>query len=183
MDNQFGSNKYSGTIKLFSKQKLAKISKGSQLWNAVLELHGHAPIEIREKEARRRLKIYEKSRTVSLGPEKAIDPLDSLPKPKRKALLKKKDSFYMTWEWKAARYEALKRYGPKCMLCGVTSADARICVDHIKPRSKYPLLALDVTNLQVLCDSCNRGKSNIHEDDWRNPLDQMFRDKMQDENA
>ena len=45
-------------------------------------------------------------------------------------------------------------------------------VDHIKPRSTHPHLSLDESNLQVLCDDCNVGKSNRYEDDWRkrNPV-------------
>ena len=50
------------------------------------------------------------------------------------------------------------------MVCGSTE---RIHVDHIKPRSKYPELELDINNLQVLCEDCNIGKSNIDETDWR----------------
>lgn len=78
------------------------------------------------------------------------------------------DEFYASWEWKRVRYEALKRYGARCMLCGAKAEDgARICVDHIKPRSKYPLLQLDVNNLQVLCNDCNMGKGAWDETDWR----------------
>ncbi|WP_374759367.1 HNH endonuclease [Dyadobacter fanqingshengii] len=40
-------------------------------------------------------------------------------------------------------------------------------VDHIKPRSNYPRLALKLTNLQILCKACNLGKSNLYKDDWR----------------
>ncbi|WP_409013867.1 HNH endonuclease [Dyadobacter sp. CY356] len=40
-------------------------------------------------------------------------------------------------------------------------------VDHVKPRSNYPKLALKLTNLQILCRACNLGKSNCFNDDWR----------------
>lgn len=33
-------------------------------------------------------------------------------------------------------------------------------MDHIKPRSKYPELATDRNNFQLLCSHCNRKKSN-----------------------
>ena len=36
--------------------------------------------------------------------------------------------------------------------------DSDITVDHIKPRSKYPELALEIENLRVLCRSCNSKK-------------------------
>lgn len=73
-------------------------------------------------------------------------------------------SFYTSWEWKKARYETLKKYGPVCMLCG---SDYRIVVDHIKPVKKFPELALDPDNLQVLCNDCNMGKSNTDYSDFR----------------
>ncbi len=72
--------------------------------------------------------------------------------------------FYMSWEWKKARFETLKRYGAVCMLCG---SEHRIVVDHIKPRSKFPELALEFDNLQVLCNDCNMGKSNDDYTDFR----------------
>lgn len=72
--------------------------------------------------------------------------------------------FYASWEWKKARYEILKKYNPICMLCGSTE---KIVVDHIKPKSKFPELALDLDNLQVLCDCCNKGKSNDDYTDFR----------------
>ena len=78
------------------------------------------------------------------------------------------NDFYDSWEWKTVRYKALKKYGPTCMLCGAKAADgAKICVDHIKPRALYPALELDVENLQILCDECNRGKGRWDETDWR----------------
>lgn len=73
--------------------------------------------------------------------------------------------FYQSWEWMELRFNTLKHYGARCMLCRTT--EGRIVVDHIKPRSKYPLLELDPENLQVLCDKCNRGKGNSDETDFR----------------
>ena len=40
-------------------------------------------------------------------------------------------------------------------------------VDHIKPRRLYPGLALEKSNLQVLCADCNHGKGNWDQTDWR----------------
>lgn len=54
------------------------------------------------------------------------------------------------------------------MCCGATPATgAVINVDHIKPRKKYPHLALEISNLQILCHDCNHGKGNWDETDWR----------------
>lgn len=74
--------------------------------------------------------------------------------------------FYASWEWCQLRYAVLQKYGAKCMCCGSIE---KIVVDHIKPRSKYPALELEFSNMQVLCDSCNRGKSNTDFTDWRPP--------------
>ena len=77
---------------------------------------------------------------------------------------KNDQQFYASWEWKELRYKVLTKYGPVCMLCG---AKDNIVVDHIKPRSKFPDLQLEFENLQVLCDSCNKGKSNKDYTDFR----------------
>jgi 5-methylcytosine-specific restriction endonuclease McrA len=64
--------------------------------------------------------------------------------------------------------EALKKYGTRCQCCGATPADGvKMNVDHIKPRKLFPQLALDISNLQVLCEVCNHGKGNWDMTDWR----------------
>lgn len=79
-----------------------------------------------------------------------------------------RNKFYSSKEWKVARYKALVASNGRCQCCGSTVADgARLCVDHVKPLSKYPHLALRQSNLQVLCGSCNRGKGSWDETDWR----------------
>ena len=76
--------------------------------------------------------------------------------------------FYSSPEWKALRYEVLKLRGAKCECCGRSAADgAQMNVDHIKPRSQFPTLALDITNMQVLCAWCNEGKGHRDMTDWR----------------
>jgi len=74
-------------------------------------------------------------------------------------------SFYNSDAWRQARYRVIKRHGRVCMACGVTSGEMH--VDHIKPRSKFPELELDQSNLQILCKDCNLGKSNKDQTDWR----------------
>lgn len=71
------------------------------------------------------------------------------------------DTFYNSWEWKRIRYQVLKERGARCSICGADNTNARIVVDHIKPLRQYPELALEKSNLQVLCDDCNKGKSNF----------------------
>jgi hypothetical protein len=66
-------------------------------------------------------------------------------------------SFYNSSDWKEIRSITLKNNENKCILCGSRS---NLAVDHIKPRSKYPELALDIDNTQILCQSCNSSKGN-----------------------
>lgn len=76
--------------------------------------------------------------------------------------------FYDSREWLELRYRVLVKTGGTCRACGCRGTpDNPIQVDHIKPRSKFPALALVEANLQVLCKRCNRGKSNKDETDWR----------------
>jgi 5-methylcytosine-specific restriction endonuclease McrA len=78
------------------------------------------------------------------------------------------DDFLSTFEWKATRMMALKKYGPVCQCCGASpNTGAVMNVDHINPRKLFPQLALDVSNLQILCGDCNKGKGNWDMTDWR----------------
>lgn len=74
-------------------------------------------------------------------------------------------TFYKTRVWREARYKVIKKYGKKCMACGAEDPMAQ--VDHIISRVKRPDLALDESNLQVLCKDCNIGKGYEDETDWR----------------
>src|SRR5918997_3004765 len=82
--------------------------------------------------------------------------------------------FLRTHAWAVIRYQALKKYGGTCKACGIragmTGDDGRkavIHVDHIKCRKYYPQLALNISNLQPLCNLCNWGKGNRDKTDWR----------------
>jgi 5-methylcytosine-specific restriction endonuclease McrA len=80
----------------------------------------------------------------------------------------RKGDFYKSDEWREVRYQAIMIHGGCCQACGTRATEEiPIHVDHIKPRSKYPHLALDINNLQVLCECCNMGKSNVYDTDWR----------------
>lgn len=57
------------------------------------------------------------------------------------------------------RYKVLKRDGYRCRICGSTAADGvKLEVDHIYPVSLGG--KTELSNLQTLCERCNRGKSN-----------------------
>lgn len=75
--------------------------------------------------------------------------------------------FYITREWREVRYQALKLSDGRCACCGRSKDHGVVLhVDHIKPKSKFPHLALTLSNLQVLCEDCNLGKSNKDDTDW-----------------
>lgn len=79
------------------------------------------------------------------------------------------DEFLKIYAWRRLRMEVLKERGRRCECCGATPADGKtvVHVDHIKSRRNHPELALDKSNLQVLCEVCNHGKGNWDETDWR----------------
>lgn len=78
------------------------------------------------------------------------------------------DDFLQSYEWRRARMVALKAHGARCQCCGASPATGAVMnVDHIKPRKLFPSLALEQSNLQVLCHECNHGKGNWDQTDWR----------------
>lgn len=82
------------------------------------------------------------------------------------------DAFLESYEWRKLRMQALKLHGARCQCCGASPAQGAIMnVDHIKPRKLFPELALELSNLQVLCHECNHGKGNWDMTDWR-PVDE-----------
>lgn len=78
-------------------------------------------------------------------------------------------AFYRSEEWRIVRFQALKDSRGCCDLCGRSQRDHGVVlhVDHIRPRSKFPELALCLANLQILCEDCNLGKGNRDDTDWR----------------
>lgn len=96
------------------------------------------------------------------------------PKPRiKKATPAKSDDvnapeFLSSYAWRSLRMRVLTARGARCECCGASPKDGIVInVDHIKPRRKYPELALEASNLQILCDVCNHGKGNWDETDWR----------------
>jgi 5-methylcytosine-specific restriction endonuclease McrA len=79
-----------------------------------------------------------------------------------------KGGFYNSSQWRALRYKVLKASKGCCELCGSgPTKEKPLHVDHIKPRSKFPDLDLDINNCQVMCFDCNMGKGNTDTTDWR----------------
>jgi len=79
-----------------------------------------------------------------------------------------------TWDYRllemepvpdTVRYDVLRRAGGKCELCGCSSKERPIHVDHILPRSRKG--KNDIDNLQALCDRCNLAKGNRDDTDFR----------------
>lgn len=79
-------------------------------------------------------------------------------KPIQKAPPKK--DFFKSREWQELRWQVIKESDGRCVYCGRSRAHhgVTIHVDHIKPRSRFPHLALEKDNLQVVCEDCNMGK-------------------------
>lgn len=89
-----------------------------------------------------------------------------------------KAEFFNSQSWKRVRYEALRRSSARCQCCGVPGSQTQLHVDHIKPRSLFPQLALELSNLQVLCGDCNFGKGASDEINWK--ATQHHIDRLQD---
>ena len=131
---------------------------------AWVERLARVPVVARRK---RRKKKKDKNRKAAArtqsGARATADPVagqvtDSLPP-------RQLHPFYDSRQWQGLRYRALRLYGRTCMACNRT--DGEMHVDHIKPKSRYPELALDFDNLQILCRTCNMGKGAHDETDWR----------------
>lgn len=84
------------------------------------------------------------------------------------ARTKGQKDFYTSAAWKQLRYKVLATHERRCACCGASPANGAVMhVDHVKPRSTHPELALDIGNLQILCADCNLGKSNFDDTDFR----------------
>ena len=74
-------------------------------------------------------------------------------------------SFYPSRAWKQLRLLALRRDHWRCTVCGIhVGGPRRSRVDHIKPARTHPELALTLSNLRVLCPSCD---NQSHREKWR----------------
>lgn len=66
-----------------------------------------------------------------------------------------RQKFENSKEWRALSL-LVRAEEPMCRKCGATE---ELQADHIKPKSKYPELALVRSNIQTLCWTCNRIKA------------------------
>jgi 5-methylcytosine-specific restriction endonuclease McrA len=75
--------------------------------------------------------------------------------------------FYHSPEYKFLRLTVLKRDGYKCTNCGKSgSTNNALQLEHIKPKSLYPELIYELSNLRILCINCHKktesyGKAGI----------------------
>lgn len=77
----------------------------------------------------------------------------------RQRSIEEQQRFYNSPEWKNVRAQVVSERPRICESCGRRIRSARdLTVDHIMPRSKFPDLALEKSNLQVLCRRCNSAK-------------------------
>ncbi|WP_137166919.1 HNH endonuclease [Salinimonas lutimaris] len=80
--------------------------------------------------------------------------------------------------WQRLRFKVFDKYGNACSCCGAGFLDGvKLEVDHIYPVSKYPELELEFYNLQILCNICNLGKSDVFIKDFR---DEKMKRKLAD---
>jgi len=72
-----------------------------------------------------------------------------------KKIIRDSDEFYKSFEWRYLRAFTIALHGNKCLKCGIKPERGKLHIDHIFPRSRYPELALKLTNTQPLCEECN----------------------------
>ena len=171
-------------MKKVRKRALRQLNKRLSAFTRLREIYPDLPDDMFKAiaEARRRCGFAEKAIKVSHSSVMAHfnilfsklkhkpERLPRIRKPGRTIAECASDEFLNSYEWRRLRYEVLIERGRRCDCCGRTPLDGiQIHVDHIQPRKKFPQLALDKANLQVLCHECNHGKGNWDMTDWRKP--------------
>ena len=95
----------------------------------------------------------------------------------RKNVILGDGSIFDTVRFKYLRYVAFKVYGNYCACCGCRPENGKLTVDHIMPKSKYPHLAYNILNVQVMCGDCNEIKADNDTTDWRTDEQKELADK------
>lgn len=78
----------------------------------------------------------------------------------RKEIASTGRQFYRSKAWRRLRAQFIEQTEQVCVRCGSTTD---LVVDHIQPRSRNPRLALEISNLQMLCRFCNSTKKDRYE--------------------
>ncbi len=136
------------------------------LWNLITTLGSEFDVfDVRLKKVKIYEPIYENAKLFFNGESSRLLKVwfEKELKPKPKTVT----NFYQTQKWKRLRLKAFETCGTRCQCCGRFAPEVILDVDHIKPRSKFPELELNLDNLQILCRECNQGKSNITSVDFR----------------
>lgn len=130
---------------------------------------GGSPASALAQPTPRREKRKKKSRLTRASPEPTTTATQSSGRPFTKS---EREEFYASPAWRSLRYRALIKHKALCQCCGRGARDGVVIhVDHIRPMHHYPLLRLELSNLQILCADCNMGKGAWDETDWRPPDD------------
>ena len=73
--------------------------------------------------------------------------------------------FYASAQWQLVRELVITEQGRICQECErPIGDDCDLTVDHIKPKNKFPELALDKSNLHILCRRCYSAKGAPYEE-------------------
>ena len=121
---------------------------GSEFWEAFFVIAGYAWPPRLDADAQ---EVFDKDG----GPEEVCLPVVGGGKDRepRKLTRAEKERRKLT---NALRYKILRRDEFRCVLCGATSADEGLEVDHIIPVARKGKTTPD--NLRTLCHTCNSGK-------------------------
>lgn len=63
--------------------------------------------------------------------------------------------FYNSGEWKAARYQALKRDHFTCQICGARATEVHHLIELNEMNVRDQSISLNLNNLQGLCHACH----------------------------
>lgn len=69
------------------------------------------------------------------------------------------NAFYMSPEWKELRTKVFIRDDYTCRGCN--KRGGQLEANHIKPRSKFPELKLEISNIETLCKPCHRELTRV----------------------
>lgn len=74
----------------------------------------------------------------------------------------KYEAFRDSDEGRAWKQQRLAECNHRCPICTKSINDYNANIDHKHPRRYYPWLAWDVSNLWVICRTCNERKGDMH---------------------